>query len=118
MTQDLGPNQTKVIAALRSDRYAQGRDGFLCCNGKYCCLGVACKELLGEPDGRGAARWGRCDGVAPQGLIDVLGLYDNIGGSADNTKSLAELNDVLGLTFPEIADHIEADPSLYFREPR
>lgn len=40
---------TKWINALRSGKYAQGQ--FLLQSGanKYCCLGVACKELIKRP---------------------------------------------------------------------
>lgn len=40
---ELGPNQKKWVAALRSGEYKQSRDGCLEWQGKFCCLGVGAK---------------------------------------------------------------------------
>lgn len=109
---ELGPNQKKWIAALRSGEYQQGI-GLLkdeACD-LYCCLGVAV-ALFGEG----------CpiDGASLDRYPDVqraLFLRDKLGrthkGVSDEINSLASMNDE-GSSFAEIADMIEKYPGAYF----
>lgn len=116
---ELGPNQRKWIEALRSGRYEQGRSA-LCDSGRYCCLGVGCEVLEVEKNQRpysNLIRFGKQDRAdfAPTELMDLLGLRYSSGTGKDG-RDLADMND-RGLSFSEIADAIEADPSNWFTAP-
>ncbi len=107
------------IAALRSGKYEQGRTR-LDYDGKYCCLGVACKlladrGLLKRIDFTGSCGKTGCGygngvpmlGVMPEAAVELIGLVNRFGDSAkDNGRSLTSLNDT-GTPFPEIADLLE-----------
>ena len=121
MNQQLGPNQTLWLEALRSGLYAQGT-GYLNHTDKFCCLGVAC-EIFTDPldldtdlDGLVTIYEGRRS-CAPEAIIDRLGLRGELGESFSNRSSLAQLNDDQ-ISFHEIADLVTADPAVYFRSPR
>jgi hypothetical protein len=82
--------KTRWVEALRSGRYEQGRKA-LRFQGEYCCLGVLC-ALEGWPT--------ESDTTDPYQPIErLLGDYD----------VFVKMNDVERLTFPEIADYIEAN---------
>lgn len=120
--QELGPNQKRWIAALRSGEYAQGQRA-LHEEGRFCCLGVAChifKEELGiEVTYHGEwYEYDDCRGAAPTVVCHALGLYNGMGAlSHDDYDSLALRND-FGTTFTEIADLLESAPSMFFKEPK
>jgi len=103
------PQQEALIAALRSDRYVQGRDQLRSpdVDGKPCCciLGVACDVSgLGKWEKRPGESWaywldGRLSCVAAAPLS--VHLHFRL------PPSLASLNDG-GMSFGELADYLEA----------
>jgi len=121
--QSLGPNQTFWLKELRSGKYEQGKTD-LCHNGKYCCLGIAAEIFAtGQTEihiTKGIKYFDSCLSSAPEYVMDSLGLYKDLGETSSLTfdeNALAKMNDQ-GKTFAEIADIIEQDPSVYFKEPR
>jgi hypothetical protein len=118
----MGPNQKLWIETLRTGNYKQGKT-FLNSDNHFCCLGVACELFFTgkrENSTSGIAyiepqdRSGGCVCDAPPSIIESLGLYGRYGQTrSGGIDSLANLND-MGKTFNEIADIIEADPSVYF----
>lgn len=107
----------KLIEALRSGKYRQGR-GWLCISGKYCCLGVACeiyqKEVGGlsikeSPDG--SKTYNEERQYPPEEVWQWFKLY-SMCGQFESEKlgftSLAGLNDA-SYTFEEIADILEEE---------
>lgn len=82
----------KWVAALRSGKYKQHR-GLLQDSGAYCCLGV----MLVVGKKASTLR------LADYGQIDV------ILGSEETRTKLTAMNDQEKLSFPEIADWIEAN---------
>jgi hypothetical protein len=86
--------KAKWVAALRSGEYRQGkhmlRDG-----DRYCCLGVLCS-------------------INGMGFHGDAGSYlgprqsSRVGLDRETQTELANMND-LGVPFPAIADHIEAN---------
>lgn len=121
--QPLGPNQTFWLKELRSGKYEQWKTD-LCRNGKYCCLGVAAEIFAtGQteiPITKGIKYFDICMSSAPNYVMEALSLYRDLGETSRlvfGPDSLAHMNDH-GKTFAEIADIIEEDPSVYFKEPR
>lgn len=119
--QQLGPNQQRWLDALRSGEYEQGRDR-LCIDNRYCCLGVAAElfqtsrtEITVDPR-HNIKSYDGDHFFAPSYVIAALGLRTNTGSAFKSGVGLAGLND-RGVSFSEIAAHIEADPSNYFGEP-
>jgi hypothetical protein len=122
--QELTPNQTQWIAALRSGNYAQTTAGNLHDSKGFCCLGVAAKEFLTDDvsvntnyDCKDVTRWlyNGEGGKAPKYVIDALGLNSACGDPIRGTDdALTGLNDN-GSTFNEIADILEANPGHYFK---
>lgn len=114
----IGPNQKKWLDALRSGQYEQGKS-WLCRNGKYCCLGVACevfelpKEIVGD-----RVKYAGSTGPAPCQVVDALGLHSDTGWTVDGGDSVVTLNDRARKTFAEIADILEANADSYFVGPR
>lgn len=90
------------VAALRSGKYRQG-EGWLEKQGSYCCLGVLLKIKGVEP-----AEWPRLMRMA-----SVLPDSYASGLRCATMTDLAKRNDgscgVPKMTFPEIADYIEAN---------
>lgn len=122
--QPLGPNQKKWLAALRSDDFKEGTYN-LNKNGKFCCLGVAA-ELFKTKDTKVSksgylVTYDDFVAKAPPYVISDLGLLSDLGKHKFEykfgPKSLANLNDE-GMSFKDIADMIEADPSAYFKDSR
>lgn len=99
-------------AALRSGQYQQGRQGYLCHKGRYCCLGVAVAEGLASP----APDW-RSEQEISAASRRRLGLSDPL------TDDLITLNDGPDddgwplLTFAEIADVIDLDTLMRGQTP-
>jgi hypothetical protein len=121
--QALGPNQERWLQALESGKYQQC-ESCLECDKHFCCLGVGCQVFFPEDRTETAVatsamgKWFGETEVAPQCLIDTIGLHDSNGLSLVlGDKSLTELNDS-GNTFPEIAAIVRANPEHYFTEPR
>jgi len=97
----------KWLAALRSGDYEQ-TDGMLCDSHGYCCMGVAGLVCFGL----------RHQQMASHGNLQAAGCLsmgtwipgDWTEGSPESVQAtLAYLNDVAKLSFPEIADFIEAN---------
>jgi hypothetical protein len=126
----VGPSQEIWLQALESGQYPQV-DGWLCLNGGYCCLGVACK-IFGLPSkvretsaGDKALSFSGEEDIAPPEIVNRLGLYSPTGhpapdkdGKQPDIQSLASLNDGGLFSFQEIAALIRQNPSMYFSEPR
>jgi hypothetical protein len=118
MNETVKANRIAWLEALRSGKYEQGKEA-LEQDGKFCCLGVACKVLMdrGYPidrrvDASGAAHYhyeGRSSsGILPRGVNRLLGIYSDCGytKNEDYAPALTTMND-RGRTFAEIADAIE-----------
>lgn len=121
------------IEALRSGKYQQG-EGYLKVFSEekgtfqYCCLGVACeifKETLNlreEEENRGSSSFNGLGLIPPGEIVSLLGLhtaYGNKYGDAAEEEfqgaSLVDLNDELKLSFEEIAEVLEKQSHLYFK---
>ena len=102
----LGPNQKAFLKALRTTTKTQGQkrlcamgfDGHPC---EYCALGVAGSEIFNMSDFELGL------GTAYQTITFGLNLQD--------PARVYTLNDANNLSFSEIADEIEANPSYYFQ---
>lgn len=105
------------VEALRSGDYSQGVDMLRTDSGAFCCLGVACDLAVREGV---IERYAADAGVPPLAVQGWLGLTEETGrlkeaiavpdplAESSVYDCLIELNDVLGLTFAEIADIIES----------
>src|SRR5882672_10133756 len=114
------PGRDLWLAALRSGTYKQGTDALLL-NGCYCCLGVLC-DIQGRPRHGGPLQIGfdndfdvintdnplydhlTSTGDFPEGVSVSVRIEDN---EEETVTNLAACNDS-NLTFPQIADLIEA----------
>lgn len=127
MKQELGPNQKRWIAALRSGRYAQGKRVLRKTDDRvdaHCCLGVGCRifrirgSIIGPVWGYGKSEQ---DAIAPNELVEKLALHNAKGWIKGRrlcwASTLAGANDE-GATFKEIADFCEKYPHSVFSEPR
>jgi hypothetical protein len=116
-TQVLGPKQAHLINVIRSGAYVQCTGGLVRDTSegeKYCFLGAAA-HLFGLDVGGGFLRGDD---------FKEIGLYNRFGGFREPVEfrgmkfnSLVDMNDGIGyisLTFPEIADYIEQNPSNVF----
>ena len=100
----------KVIVALRSGRFTQGREMLETPEGNLCCLGVMCKVYQEEMEPEKSQ--GRLNGGCLNGRKEVqewVGLTDQ-EGETEKAHSLIELNDTYDYTFKQIADYIESEP--------
>jgi hypothetical protein len=103
----------KLIAALRSGEYAQGKEKLRPTADKFCCLGVACdvyrKEVGGEWDGL-RFRLPHADTTHVNYL--PVSVKEWFGFSSENPtvagRPLAYLNDE-GSSFSQIADALEQE---------
>ena len=113
----------KWVEALRSGEYEQGRRALRSGDSKYCCLGVLCKIVEKEVDGRWLPvynengdygfstpenTWAGMPGSDVDTFVNGKGGDDYIYNYAYNGREtdLASLNDD-GVTFDEIATLIE-----------
>lgn len=112
----LTENQKIWLDALRSGKYNQGNT-YLCIDDEYCCLGVAA-EIFGEghliEEGYRTSFDGHTS-LAPEYVVQVLNLKDDVGSRDDDQNALAWLNDK-GLTFAQIADIFEKNIVAYTKE--
>lgn len=74
------------VEALRSGKYEQGRE-YLCADGLYCCLGVAC-EVMREHEG-------------PKSLKLVLPSPVEYGQTCEMALAPSEVMSWLGLAYPD-----------------
>lgn len=105
------------IRRLRSGEYEQGK-GYLCFYGKYCCLGVLC-EIAAEQKVVYRCETNEFEAVSFSGeheetrvankeVVEWAGLRSANGMPKNkNGRCLAEMNDLLGKSFTEIADLLE-----------
>lgn len=97
----------KWVEALRSGKYQQGRNR-LKSGESYCCLGVLCDVLT--KDGAISRRsWKDSKNLTHEAALAAdlpipEGAHVTFKGG---NRSLVYLNDVVALSFPEIADIIE-----------
>ena len=117
----MNDNAKKWVAALRSGEYEQGRFN-LRYGDTFCCLGVACdlflkdgNDLLVEKT-RGDCCFGKESSVLPVPVQKWLGLKSNTGRYGSLDESLIHQNDVLRLSFAQIADFIESTETLFQKE--
>jgi len=121
-------NLAKLVTALRSGEYEQGRHA-LRVGDKFCCLGVAC-DLYAKETGLG--HWEETEVLAgyqfvtpgdsitdilPVEVMNWLGLPNKNGTfrtSSGGDQALSELND-RGIPFSLIADKIESNPKWIVR---
>ena len=124
---ELGPNQTKWVEALESDKWKQGTC-FLNQNECFCCLGVAAEifgaEKTGDLDSDGETiYWANKDHTdavsssAPDCVIENLALVTPLGGIKGQEETLAGMNDN-HYTFLQIAAFIRANPEKVFEESK
>lgn len=120
---ELGPKQKEWLQALRDNPKQQHRGslGKLKPNGTIgmCCLMKYASLNYEEDNEWRVSNAGRvCIGTElnslPYQIWTELGLRSGLGESSDNgIQSLSSMNDN-GVTWPQIADHIEANPHQYF----
>lgn len=124
--QELGPRQQEWLDALRSGEYEQATCTLESAYGGFCCLGVACKvaEKHGVRINRERSGTKRVEGTSLEHQLPVISFFHfnpvpagtgNSLGSSD--LNLIEMNDSDKLSFEEIADLVEEDPSRAFSEP-
>jgi hypothetical protein len=89
----------KWLEALRSGKYAQGRNALLH-EGKYCCLGVLC-------DAHDIAIETERDTILDGSTHSYDPIRKHFGLSPEETLILTSMNDVDELTFAQIAEYIE-----------
>ena len=94
---ELGPNQKQWVSDLRSGEFDQCT-GELHREGAYCALGMIDME------------WAV---IGPDDYI-----YAEKKVALTSSEYVLRLNDIAGLTFPEIADLIEKHADELFSEPR
>jgi len=118
----LGINQQKWVEALRSGDFKQTQ-GVLKDERGHCCLGVACEifkdelKITEEEHLRDGIIFNKTSKVLPSVLRNHLGLRHNNGSALNSKFSLAKMNDA-GSTFHEIADVIEKQFTLLFKESK
>ena len=100
----------KWVAALRSGKYTQGK-GYLNNRGQLCCIGVLCdvagiKTRFNQISGRIDYKVNPSEEVYAPSMVDVKSHFPKLF-EFHNHVDLAEKNDKLGLSFPEIANYIE-----------
>lgn len=125
MKEEQKKNRAKLVAALRSGEYKQGK-GRLYDGQRYCPLGIACDLFSKEVGGRffvdGNDYFFRYGSLYERNyLLDAVACYF---GFASHTgrfisvnhgiTSLALLNDDYDKSFLEIADIIESEPEGLF----
>ena len=106
----MNDNMKKVVKALRSGEYKQGKDALESKEG-YCCLGVMCDVYQKETGAK--LRLNR-EGIYGSNLADQVGVQEWVGlkymcGDSTYNEPLTDMNDG-GKTFSEIADFIESEP--------
>lgn len=102
----IGPHQWQWIDALESGQYQQDKLQLQTSRG-FCCLGVGA-EISG-------CSYVPLSPVAPESVVDWLGLFTCIGGAKGlKLRPLAHLNDLKKWTFSQIAAHLRKFPYLYF----
>lgn len=134
----MGPLQRKWIEELKTTDKQQ-IEGYLCTDdGRYCCLGILCEVL--NLDKRVTHERVDCDSFVvefyspnskvmsdkyqlPQHVHSIVNLSDELGRvikhnvehvtTEDGYNCLADMNDS-GISFKEIAEIIEVDPSNFF----
>jgi len=121
MTFTFGPLQLKLLELLRSGQYLQTRrklcervDGDTRC--WHCIMGLIAHEVLGyEPefDSFNVASFKDEQGVVSQVRLTET-MLTRIGMTREGEDMLIDLNDILYVSFVELAKHIEAVPELYF----
>ena len=121
---ELTANQKAWVEALRSGKYAQGKD-YLCLDNRLCCLGVLCEvaKESGLPvtvfEKDGERSYDQESLYLPDSVQAWVGLTSKQGliKSRPTVGGLANANDS-GWQFAEIADLIEQHADeLFVQEP-
>lgn len=135
---ELGPNQRRLVDALRSGKYKKAKHCLSDGEGGFCCLGVHCDV---EDDSRWSERestdglyiyqrygvngyWS--ESVLPVPLIESLGVHDSRAGflspievNGTAYQNIAQLNDSEEFyDHAQMADFIEANADKIFVEAR
>ena len=108
ITDQIVKNRRAWLRALRSGDYKQGRDQ-LRCDGKYCCLGVAC-DISGI--GQWESRYGIGDkyyvvGEEYSDCVLTSQLLEWLGMTGQGQNTAINLNDKSHFTFKQIAEHFK-----------
>lgn len=120
MAYQMNEAEAKLVEALRSGRYKQGK-GSLRYVDAFCCLGVACDVIGGSDGWDGEDRyWGSFTIGLPGEIRQLLGWERGNGllrghTAADPRGCLTNINDGDG-SFSEIADIIERGDVLHVGE--
>ncbi len=129
---ELGPIQKAWIKSLKEHPERQNKNflGYILSSGEYkaCCLGeihiIGCKmRSLPIPFYEGRIKDGECestliDSYKDYGLRSHTGYFDyEVEIKGIIYTSLTDMNDK-GLTWPEIADYVEAHPENVFSESK
>lgn len=117
--QPLGPNQQKWVDALRSGKYNQGYRVLQNGNG-YCCLGVACDVAKNNGIKVELDINKNISGFNLEFQIDTMKWLDirTSRGQMYHDVSLVSMNDEDKYTFNQIANAIEDNAHLLFKNPR
>lgn len=120
---ELGPNQSRWLAALESGSYAHGQVRLHTVNENFCCLGVAAKifkpyALVVRQIGNEYEYYGNT-AYAPIYVIKALALWDEYGTEIYGGGSLIAINDNPDTTsFAPVIAALREAPERYFIEPR
>lgn len=95
--------KAKWVAALRSGKYKQGTCQLRNNNDEYCCLGVLCDIISPEKWEYDGIRY-RMEGHQVDLPSSIL---KNVSSGELLTDRLTYMNDIVRMSFDEIADYIE-----------
>lgn len=133
--QELGPRQLQLIEDLETTTAEQSQGWltrFINMVEHYCCLGRAC-VVVKTPRIRkehyfmyGVNASTSCAGTLPKDVVEYFGFYSDCGKhkkgggyeSRNENPSMVYMNDILRLSFKDIAARLRAEPENYFVEPR
>lgn len=114
-----------LIQALRSGEYQQG-SGYLCENGRHCCLGVATEVAIKHgvsvsrgqrPHYPGIVSYDGAYLYVPVSVQAWYGFLDHSGERQSGAASMDVMNDSQEMTFDQIAAVLENNPGDFIRWP-
>lgn len=106
--------QIEWINALESGAYEQGFGALYVGDGKFCCMGVACKvfNLESKPYNSDSSNAHYTYGGHVGFLPEIVASYLKINRKAQERLSM--LNDCKKYSFKQIAEELRSHPELYF----
>lgn len=99
--------KAKWLDALRSGKYAQGYGLLRSGIDKYCCIGVLCD--IAEPRGWSGRHGTNCFMHRNKSQFPHTDFCGDLGIPISIVETLIHKNDTDSLSFPQIADWIEAN---------